>query len=129
MESVDTALVTKRREQALQDVDARIGKVQVELDDAKAPADLRNQCLQPLHSLRRQVETQPSIAHINQARQGAVEAEDVAFEKIEVAGKQEDKGGSVRRRPRYTSRSGASCRRRGLRPRPFSKLKQTWTPT
>jgi len=93
LEGIDTALVQARREQVLRDIDVQIGKVQVELDDAKAPADLRNQCLQPLHSLRRQVETQPSIAHINQARQTAIEAADIAFEKIEAASRQQDKGG------------------------------------
>jgi hypothetical protein len=57
------------------------------LDAAQAPNDLRNPCLYPLHTLRRQVEAQTSIAHINQAQQSAVEAADEAIDKIEAATK------------------------------------------
>ena len=78
VEGVNTALVTKRRDHVLQRIDVHIAKVEVELDDAQASADLRNQCLHPLQTLKRQVETQTSIAHINQAQQSAVEAADEA---------------------------------------------------
>ena len=87
VDGVNTVLVTKRRNHVLQRIDAHIAKVEAELDTAQAQADLRNQCLHPLQSLKRQVETQVSIAHINQALQSAVEAADEAFDKIQAASK------------------------------------------
>ncbi len=87
VESVNTALVTNRRDLVLQRIDAHIARIEAELDGAQASSDLRNQCLHPLHTLRRQVETQASIAHINQALQSAVEAADEAIDKIEAATK------------------------------------------
>jgi hypothetical protein len=65
---IDTALVTKRRDHVLQRIEVHIAKVETELDAAHASSDLRNQCLYPLQSLKRQVEKQDSIAHINQAQ-------------------------------------------------------------
>lgn len=119
LEGIDTALVQARREQVLRDIDVQIGKVQVELDDAKAAADLRNQCLQPLQSLRRQVETQPSIAHIDQARQTAIEATDVAFEKIEAASRQQDKGGLGEKPPPIYVKKGRVVEAARLAPKSF----------
>ena len=94
VEGIDTALVAERRAQVLQSIQAQLGKVQVELDEAKAATDLRNACLHPLQSLKRQVETQASIAHIDQAGQAAVEAADEAFAKIEAAASQKKRTGT-----------------------------------
>jgi hypothetical protein len=87
VEGVNTALVTKWRVHVLQRIDALVAKVEAELDAAQASADLRNQCLYSLQTLKRQVEKQASIAHINQAQQSAIEAADDAFDKIEAASK------------------------------------------
>ncbi len=87
-EGIDTALVTKRRSHVLERIDAHIAKIESELDAAEASPDLRNQCLYPLQALKRHVEAQTSIAHINQAQQSAVEAADDAFDRIEAASKQ-----------------------------------------
>ncbi len=87
VEGVNTTLANKRRDHLLQRIDVHIGKVEVELDAAQASADLHNQCLYPLQTLKRQVEKQASIAHINQTEQSAVEAGDEAFDKIEAASK------------------------------------------
>ena len=87
VEGINNTLVTQHREQALRDIEQQLAKVQLELDAAKASNDLRNQCLQPLQTLKRQVEAQSSIAHIDQARVGAVDAADEAFQKIEAAAK------------------------------------------
>ena len=95
VEGVDTALVAERRTQVLHVIDAQLGKVQVELDDAKASTDLRNQCLHPLQTLKRQVETQTSIAHVDQAGQAAVDAADDAFAKIEATASQKKAPGAV----------------------------------
>lgn len=86
-EGLNTALIQERRSQALQSVELQVGKVQVEFDDAKASADLRNQCLYPLQTLKRQIESQSSVAHIERAGQDAIEAADEAFRKIEVTTK------------------------------------------
>ena len=92
MESVNAVLVTKRRVHVLQRIDAHVAKVESELDAAQASNDLRNPCLYPLQTLRRQVEAQTSIAHINQAQQSAVEAADEAIDKMEAASKEKDIG-------------------------------------
>ena len=88
---INNTLVTEHRDDVLQHIDACIAKVATELDAAKASADLRNQCLHPLQSLKRQLETQASIAHIHQARQDATEAADEAIDKIESVSRLEDK--------------------------------------
>lgn len=75
------------RDQVLNRIEVHIGKVQKELDSAKASGDSRNRCLYPLQTLKKQVETQESIAHINQALQDAIDAADEAFDKIEAASK------------------------------------------
>lgn len=99
VDEVNTALVTKRRDHVLQRIDVHIAKVEAELDTARAPADLRNQCLLPLQSLKRQVEAQSSIAHINQALQSASEAVDEAFDKIQAASESKKKPGTGETEP------------------------------
>lgn len=88
VEGVNAALVQEHRRKALEEIEVQIRKVQGELDDAKASSDLRNQCLHPLQSLKRQVESQSSIAHIDQVPSAAVEFADEAFRKIEAAAQQ-----------------------------------------
>ncbi|MBP6807296.1 MAG: BREX system P-loop protein BrxC [Chromatiaceae bacterium] len=95
VEGIDNALVAERRTQVLQVIATQLGKVQVKLDDAKASIDLRNGCLLPLQTLKRQVETQTSIAHLDQARQAAIDAADEAFAKIEAAAGQKKDTGRV----------------------------------
>jgi hypothetical protein len=58
----------------------------------QASNELRNQCLYPLQTLKRQIEAQTSIAHINQAQQSAVGAADEAIDKMEAASKEKDIG-------------------------------------
>jgi hypothetical protein len=93
VEGVNTALVDQHRKQAIEDIEDQISKVQLELNEAKASGDLSNQCLLPLQSLKRQVESQTSIAHIDQAPGAAVELADDAFRKIEAAVQQTSKSG------------------------------------
>jgi hypothetical protein len=105
VEGVDAEIVAKRRGHVLERIDAHIAKIGTELAAANASADLRNLCLLPLQNLRRQVEEQPSIAHINQAQQSATEAADEAFERIEVAvkPKEQPKVGD-KERPTYVKK-------------------------
>jgi hypothetical protein len=87
VEGVNAALVSRRRDDVLRRIDAHITEVEAELDAAQASDDLRNRCLHPLQALKRQVEGQSSIAHINQAQQTAIEAIDEALLAIERAAK------------------------------------------
>jgi len=89
IEQVNQALVAKHRDQVRPAIDTQLAKVQVELDDAKADSDLRNQCLYPLQQLKTRIETQTSLAHIAQAATLAVELADDAFSKIEASSKVE----------------------------------------
>ncbi|NVZ09786.1 BREX system P-loop protein BrxC [Allochromatium humboldtianum] len=83
VEQVNAALVEQHRTAVLPAIDAQIDKIQVELDEAKAGADVRNRCLYPLQQLKSQVESQASLAHIDQAARRAVELADSAFSRIE----------------------------------------------
>ena len=83
-------------------IEAQLDKVQVELDDAKADGDLRNQCLYPLQQLKARIETQTSIAHIAQAKSNAVDLADAAFTRIEAWAKAQQKpatGENVNEKP------------------------------
>jgi hypothetical protein len=124
VEDVDNALVGQHRERTLRNIEEQIGKVQVELDDAKASGDLRNQCLLPLQHLKRQVEVQSSIAHIDQTPSAAVESADDAFEKIESASRPTarpavgDKASTTYVKPRRVVKAA------GLAPETFLETKQ-----
>lgn len=91
VEAVDTELVARHRERSLGAIDEQLGRVQTELSTAKAASDLRNACLHPLQSLKSQVTSQTSIAHIDQAAVAAVDLADEAFQRIESAAKQAEK--------------------------------------
>ena len=67
VEAVNTALINQRRAEALGKIDVHITAVKQELDMAKADDALRGACLSPLETLRAQVTTQESLAHIAQA--------------------------------------------------------------
>jgi hypothetical protein len=95
-EAIDTDLVAQHREQAQSAIDDQFARVEMELDAAKASSDLRNDCLLPLQSLKRQIASQTSIAHIDQAALGAVDLADEAFRRIESAAKrQAEKSGGI----------------------------------
>ncbi len=96
VESVNMALVTDHRNRVLVEINALIAKVEAELETAKAAAELRNRCLYPLQSLKRQIDTQTSIAHINQAQQIAVDAADEAFDKIAAAAKEKETPATIK---------------------------------
>ncbi|MFN7137878.1 MAG: BREX system P-loop protein BrxC [Limisphaerales bacterium] len=83
--AVNSLLVTQRRGEVLKGVDSRIGELRQELETIKADTDLRCHCLQPLETLRKQVESTESIAHIAQAEHEAMRIFDDAIKTIEVA--------------------------------------------
>lgn len=84
VEGINTALVAKRRSEALAKIDQSIAEITKELAAAQVDA-LRPACLGPLETLRKQVERQQSVAHITQAEQEAIQAADAAMAKIEEA--------------------------------------------
>lgn len=86
VETINTALVSGRRCEALAKIDHNIAEITTELAAAQAAA-LQSACLGPLERLRKQVESQESVAHITQAEQAAVQAVDAAMSKIEEAAK------------------------------------------
>jgi hypothetical protein len=85
--TVNDALIQKRREHAIEKIDGHIAKVKAELDDVGAAAELKNQSLTPIQDIKSDVEKQTSIAHIYQLQGAAQDAMDEAFAVIEAAAK------------------------------------------
>ena len=87
VQTVNNALVKKRRDHAAKKIDENIAQVKGELDDVGASPELRNQCLHPIQTFRSNIDRQDSIAHIFQMQIAAREAADEAFLLIEDAAK------------------------------------------
>jgi len=87
VDAVNKGLISARQAEALAHIDKLIGQVQSELDTAKSEEKLKSACLGPLQTLRRQVESHDSLAHITQAEQEAERAFDAALTRIEDAAK------------------------------------------
>ncbi|WP_040325304.1 BREX system P-loop protein BrxC [Aurantimonas manganoxydans] len=75
-------LLEKRRNHAYGIVDPLIAKIKAELDDVSSGSDLRNRSLHPIQTIRKRIETSPSISAIFMAQTEAREAYDDAFEMI-----------------------------------------------
>jgi hypothetical protein len=118
IEQVNDTLVARHRAKVLPNIDAQLDKIQVELDDAKAAGELRNQCLYPLQQLKGRVETQTSLAHIDQATSSAVELADAAFEKIEASAKVEPPPG-VKDAPKPVVKPRRLIQAASLVPKPY----------
>jgi hypothetical protein len=80
---VNDTLVSTRREQALEKLNARIAAITGDIASADADEALRAACLKPLESLRLQIEAQESLAHITQMETEAVALSDSAVTRIE----------------------------------------------
>ena len=83
VEAVNSMLISERKAQALQFIDAQRSNLQSDLGQAEADEALRSACLDPLNRLRSAVEQQESIAHISQAERDAERLADSALQKIE----------------------------------------------
>jgi hypothetical protein len=118
IERVNQALIAKHRDQVRPAIEAQLGKVQVELDDAKADGTLRNQCLYPLQQLKARIEAQTSIAHIAQASTHAVDLADGAFRKIEASSKAEPPPG-VEDKPKPVVKPRRLIQAASLVPKPY----------
>jgi hypothetical protein len=85
--SVNDALIEKRRDNAIEKIDGHIAKVKAELDDVGAAPELRSKCLSLIQNIKAEVEQQTSIAHIYQSQGAVQDAADDAFAIIEEAAK------------------------------------------
>ena len=83
VESINAAILTQRRDEALTHINDLHSQVCKEVETASGDDRLRTSCLAPLESLRSSVQTQQSVAHIAQAVQEAERALDVALGKID----------------------------------------------
>ena len=89
---VNMALITERRKQAIESIDAYLATLTKDIEAAKADAGLRAACLGPLESFRRQVETGESLAHMAQAEAEALKALDAANLRLEDFAKRDAEG-------------------------------------
>jgi FtsZ-interacting cell division protein ZipA len=82
---INDRIVAEPRAFSLERIDQHIARVTQELDEVGASPELCNQCLYPIQQVRKQVESQPSIAHIFQHQAAAKEAAEEAINRIENA--------------------------------------------
>jgi hypothetical protein len=75
----------ERRAEALAQVDPRIAAVKADLADIGVDADFSNQCLLPLQNIRREIGAEVLTGQIADLVKAAVEAEDTARLRIEIA--------------------------------------------
>lgn len=83
VEEVNTSLVTTRRKEVIEKVDALRAEITKELEAAGGDDALRSACLDPLQNLHRRIERLESLAHLTQTEQTAVQLSDTAMSKIE----------------------------------------------
>jgi hypothetical protein len=81
--TANTALVSSRRVEAIQRIDALLVKLTREVDAATGDASLRAGCLKPLETLKGRAQTEESLAHITQAESEALKEYDDASVRIE----------------------------------------------
>lgn len=80
---INTTLIMERRQLAGRQLEKHIAALNRDLDAAQPDAAFRATCLQPLETLRRQIEAQESLAHLSQAETEALKAYDAAVQRIE----------------------------------------------
>ena len=81
--SVNTALLSGRRQQAVEKIDNLIATLKKDIETAQGDGGLLSACIKPLESLKEQVQKQESLAHITQAEGEAIKEFDVAVGRIE----------------------------------------------
>jgi hypothetical protein len=83
VEAVNASLVKTKKAEALAAIEKAANTISREIDAVKADQELRQRCVSPIQDLRSQVESQNSIAHINQAAQEAQAIQDNAMNYIQ----------------------------------------------
>ena len=100
VESINTAIVKKRRDEALARINELHSQIVKEVQSTHSDEGLRKSCLGPLESLRDAIQRQESVAHISQAVQEAEHTLDAALKKIdEFLKKKQEKAGSHEPKP------------------------------
>jgi hypothetical protein len=94
VETINTGIVTKRRDEALAHINELHSQIIKEVESAHSDEGLRKTCLKPLEALRETVQRQESVAHIGQAVHEAERGLDAALVEIEsfLKKNQEKKG-------------------------------------
>jgi hypothetical protein len=82
--TVNAALVTARREQAIAKINGHIATLTKDIETANGDAGLRSTCLRPLEALRDRVPGEDSLAHITQSEAEALKEFDAANFRIET---------------------------------------------
>ena len=119
--TANTALVTARRQQATQKIDAHLATLNKDIEAAKGDAGLRASCLEPLEALKARVQAEESLAHITQAEAEALKEFDAATARIEEFARKAAAGA----RGDGTAREVGSKKKRVVEP---AKLRQVGVP-
>ena len=83
VQSVNSALLTTRRQQVVDDLVRIEDELSKEVDKVQGDASLRTACLTPLQLLRQRVAQAESLAHINQDQAESVREYDAAIARVE----------------------------------------------
>jgi len=81
--TVNSALVTAARQQAMNRIDGHLATVTKDIEVAKGDAGLRAICMKALEALKSAVQIEDSLAHITQAETEALKEFDVATSRVE----------------------------------------------
>ncbi len=82
--AINAALINDQREQVCKTIDGHLKTLTNDLDAVQVDASLRMTCLQPLEQIRRQVETEESLAHLSQFAAEALKSYDAGVQRIEA---------------------------------------------
>lgn len=81
--ATNSLLLSARRNEIIAKIDGHIAKIDKELAEVRGDPALRSACIAPFETLREQVRTQESLAHIAQAENEALTECDLALSRIE----------------------------------------------
>lgn len=83
VQSVNSALLTTRRQQVVDDLVRIEADLSKEVAKVQGDATLRTACLAPMQALRQRVEQEESLAHINQVQADSLREYDAAIARVE----------------------------------------------
>jgi hypothetical protein len=83
VESINTKLLKKSREEAEQELEIKISQLKAQLDDHHADADFKNHILSPFQQIKQKINAEFSIPEISYKLSESQNAYDEAIEKIE----------------------------------------------
>jgi hypothetical protein len=83
VESINTELLKKSREEAENELEIKISQLKARLDDHHADANFQNSILSPIQQIKKKIETESSIPEISYKTSESLEAYEEAIGKIE----------------------------------------------